>query len=125
MQADPVRVELILRNLVDNAIKYSPSGGQVKIFAKTEGENMIAGVSDHGIGIAPEEQEKLFARFSRLEGSAHSKAEGIGLGLSVCRILVEAHGGRIWVKSQAGQGSTFYFTIPLDEKRSATRKATG
>ncbi len=116
VQADPVRIELILRNLVDNAIKYSPSGGQVTIFAKRDGENMVAGVSDQGPGIPLEAQERLFVRFHRLEQSVHSGVEGIGLGLSVCRTLVEAHGGRIWVESQPGQGSTFYFSVPIDAK---------
>ncbi len=125
VQADPVRIELILRNLVDNAIKYSPSGGQVTIFAKRDGENLVAGVSDQGPGIPPEEQDKLFVRFSRLEQSVRSRAEGIGLGLSVCRTLVEAHGGRIWVESRPGQGSTFYFTIPIDAKPNAVGNTPG
>jgi PAS domain S-box-containing protein len=119
VQADPVRIELILRNLVDNAIKYSPSGGQVTVFAKPDGETLVAGVSDQGQGIPPEEQEKLFVRFHRSEQSVRSGVEGIGLGLSVCRTLVEAHGGRIWVESQPGQGSTFYFTIPIEAKPNA------
>jgi PAS domain S-box-containing protein len=125
VQADPVRLELILRNLVDNAIKYSPSGGQVTIFAKQDGENLVAGVSDQGPGIPPEEQGKLFMRFSRLEQSVRSGAGGIGLGLSVCRTLVEAHGGRIWVESQPGQGSTFYFTVPIDAKPDAAGNTPG
>jgi PAS domain S-box-containing protein len=125
VQADPVRIELILRNLVDNAIEYSPSGGQVTIFAKRDGENLVAGVSDQGEGIPPEEQEKLFVRFSRLEQSVRSGAEGIGLGLSVCRTLVEAHGGRIWVESRPGQGSAFYFTVPIDAKSDAAGNSSG
>ncbi len=125
VQADPVRIELILRNLVDNAIKYSPSGGQVTIFAKRDGETLVAGVSDQGPGIPLEEQEKLFVRFSRLEQSVRSGAEGIGLGLSVCRTLVEAHGGHIWVESRPGQGSTFYFTIPIDAKPDAAGNTPG
>lgn len=124
-KADPVRIELILRNLVDNAIKYSPSGGQITVFAKREGEDMVAGVSDQGPGIPPEEQEKLFVRFYRMEQSVRSGVEGIGLGLSVCRTLVEAHGGRIWVESQPGQGSTFYFAIPIEARPNAAGNPAG
>lgn len=114
LNADPVRIELVLRNLVDNAIKYSPRGGQVRVFARRDGENVVVGVSDEGVGISPEDQAKLFTRFQRLEESVRTRTEGIGLGLSVCRTLVEAHGGRIWVESTPGQGSTFSFTIPMN-----------
>ena len=71
---------------------------------------MVVGVSDHGVGIAPEEQAKLFEPFQRLE--AGNKSKGVGLGLVVCKRLVEAHGGRIWVESKPRQGSTFLFTVP-------------
>jgi len=114
VQADPVRIELVLRNLLDNAIKYSPSGGQIRAFARQDADSIVVGVSDQGSGISSEDQEKLFARFQRLERPAHAGAEGIGLGLSVCRTLVEAHRGRIWVKSEPGRGSTFFFTIPAN-----------
>jgi len=118
VQADPVRIELVLRNLLDNAIKYSPSGGQIKAFASLEADKVVIGVSDQGYGISSEDQEKLFTRFHRLERPAHAGAEGIGLGLSVCRTLVEAHQGRIWVKSEPGRGSTFFFTIPANPRKS-------
>lgn len=114
VQADPVRVELVLRNLLDNAIKYSPSGGQIRAFAGQDGNKVVIGVSDQGLGISSEDKEKLFTRFQRLERPVHAGTEGIGLGLSVCRTLVEAHGGRIWVKSEPGRGSTFFFTIPAN-----------
>ncbi len=113
VDVDPLRAERVIFNLVDNAIKYSPRGGDVRVFARREREHMLVGVADQGIGISDEDQERLFRkfeRFGRLEGSS---IQGVGLGLNVCRILVEAHGGRIWVESTPGQGSTFYFTIPL------------
>jgi len=125
VQADPVRIELVLRNLLDNAIKYSPSGGQIRAFARQDADNMVIGISDQGSGISSEDQEKLFARFQRLERSVHAGAEGIGLGLSVCRTLVEAHRGRIWVKSEPGRGSTFFFTIPVNSKPTGAGNTAG
>ena len=112
VMADRVRLERILHNLVENAIKYSPRGGDVTVFAKSDHSNIVIGVKDQGEGISPEDQEKLFKPFERLEKI--SRVGGVGLGLNVCRRLVEAHGGRIWVESTPGQGSTFYFTLPLN-----------
>jgi len=101
---------------VDNAIKYSPEGGEVRVFARTENSHLIVGVKDQGIGITPEDQQRLFQRFQRLEYNTGTSIQGIGLGLNVCRILVEAHGGSIWVESEKGKGSTFYFALPLEEQ---------
>jgi len=113
IKADLTRIERILDNLVDNAIKYSPDGGEVKVSARREGENLLVSVSDHGIGIASQDAEKLFQPFSRLDTLSGTAIKGIGLGLVVCRRLVEAHGGKIWVESEMGKGSTFKFTLPL------------
>ena len=112
VQADPLRLERILYNLLENAVKYSPSGGEVRVSAKPHGEHLVFGVSDQGIGISPADQSKLFAPFQRLE-KRPSGVRGVGLGLLVCRRLVEAHGGHIWVESEPGHGSTFFFTMPL------------
>jgi len=112
VQADPLRLERILYNLLENAVKYSPSGGEVQVSAKPHGEHLVFGVSDQGIGISPADQAKLFAPFQRLE-KRPSGVRGVGLGLLVCRRLVEAHGGHIWVESEPGHGSTFFFTMPL------------
>jgi PAS domain S-box-containing protein len=114
LEADPLRLERILYNLLENAVKYSPSGGEVRVSAKPEGEQLVIGVSDDGIGISPADQEKLFGPFQRLEKSP-SGVRGVGLGLMVCRRLVEAHGGQIWVESEPGHGSTFFFTMPLSQ----------
>ena len=107
--ADPLRLERILYNLLDNAIKYSPPKSDIRISAKTKGGHLVISVKDQGEGISAEDQSRLFAPFQRLENAG---AKGIGLGLLVCRRLVEAHGGRIWVESRPGRGSTFLFTIP-------------
>jgi len=112
--ADPLRLERILYNLLENAVKYSPPGGEVRVSAKPQGEQLVIGVSDQGIGISPADQEKLFAPFQRL-GDRPSGVRGVGLGLLVCRRLVEAHGGNIWVESKPGHGSTFFFTMPLSQ----------
>ncbi|MBI4187672.1 MAG: PAS domain S-box protein [Chloroflexi bacterium] len=114
---DPVRIERIISNLVENAFKYSAEGSEILVFARRENGDLLVGVSDHGEGIEPELQSKLFEPFGRLK-TVHN-IKGVGLGLVVCKRLVEAHGGRIWVESKLGEGSTFLFTIPQDKKEGA------
>jgi signal transduction histidine kinase len=109
---DPVRVERILVNLVDNAIKYSTDGGEVKILMRHEDDRLIVGVRDSGPGISKENRKILFRSFEQLDIEPRHAMQGVGLGLKVCRILVEAHGGTIWVESEPGKGSTFFFTLP-------------
>jgi len=113
IRADQLRLERILYNLLENATKYSPEGTVVAISVNKEKTHLIIGVSDQGEGIPPQEQLRLFEPFQRLGHHELSGITGIGLGLSVCRRLVEAHGGLIWVESEPGQGSTFFFTLPL------------
>ena len=104
----------MLDNLIDNAIKYSPKGGDVTVTADSRDDHILFSVSDQGIGIAEMDRLKLFQPFQRLETPVVGSAiQGIGLGLVVCRRLVEAHGGRIWVESVPGKGSTFLFTLPI------------
>ena len=109
--ADRVRVERIINNLSDNAIKYSPDGGEVTILVQQKGDFVLTVVKDQGLGISVEDQARLFQPFERLEST--SGIVGVGLGLNVCRRLVEAQGGRIWVESDRGKGAAFYFTLPL------------
>jgi len=116
--ADALRLERILHNLLENAIKYSPDRGDIQVFAREEPDHLVIGVKDQGIGISIFDQAKLFGPFQRLEDQRLSGVKGAGLGLLVCRRLVEAHGGRIWVESESGRGSIFCFTLPLgDETR--------
>jgi len=110
--ADRVRIQRIIHNLLDNAAKYSDPGTKIEVFTRLNGGEVLIGVKDMGIGIPAELQGKLFEPFQRLE-QPNIKATGTGLGLIVCRRLVEAHGGRMWVESQPGEGSTFQFTLPL------------
>ena len=113
--ADRIRLERILRNLLENAVKYSPEGGRIRVSARPEEKNLVISVSDQGVGISATDQPKLFASFQRIEDNGLEGVGGLGLGLLVCRRLVEAHGGRIWVESEPGKGSTFSFTIPLND----------
>lgn len=106
VRADPARLEQVLTNLVSNALKYSPSGSRVEVSVQGEGDHAVVAVSDQGIGMSPEELKGLFVPFQRA-GNAKQRAPGVGLGLSVSRRIVEAHGGRIEVESQPGQGSVF------------------
>ncbi len=117
VSVDPARLERIIYNLVDNAFKYSAEGSEVEVFARQEEKGVVIGVSDHGIGISPEDLNQIFEPFGRLKSGI--KAKGIGLGLVVCKRLVEAHGGRIWVESKLGQGSAFKFTIPQGKANQA------
>jgi PAS domain S-box-containing protein len=110
VEVDQLRLRQILRNLIDNAAKYSPAGTEIRILLKQDKGNVVVGVCDRGKGISPAEQAKLFQPYQRL---GDTQAEGLGLGLLVCRRLVEAHGGTVWVESEPGRGSTFWFSLPL------------
>ncbi|MBN2129411.1 MAG: GAF domain-containing protein [Sedimentisphaerales bacterium] len=113
LDADPDRVAQVLRNLLDNAVKYSPEGGLVVVRGVVgEGEAIIS-VSDQGVGIAPEHLNRLFEKYFRVEQGLGRHVVGSGLGLPICHAIVETHGGRIWAESEVGKGSTLYFTIPF------------
>jgi two-component system, NtrC family, sensor kinase len=111
IQADERKVRQVVLNLLSNAIKFTPEGGRIDVRAVPKDGVVEVSVSDTGIGIAPEDQEKVFEEFRQV-GTAAKTVEGTGLGLTLCRKFVELHGGRIWVKSQLGVGSTFTFTLP-------------
>ena len=110
--ADERKVRQVVLNLLSNAIKFTPEGGRIEVRAMPKDGLVEVSISDTGIGIAREDQEKVFEEFRQV-GTAARKGEGTGLGLTLCRKFVELHGGRIWVKSEVGQGSTFTFTLPL------------
>jgi signal transduction histidine kinase len=111
--ADRDKLRQILVNLTENAIKYSPDGGHIEVRIDRAGEAMRFSVRDEGIGIAPEEQDRIFERFHRLDPNMTRGVGGTGLGLYICRELVQRMGGRIWVTSREGSGSTFSFDLPL------------
>jgi len=118
MEADQQRVKQVLFNMLSNAIKFSkPEGGTITITVKKEGEMARFSVSDNGIGIREEDMYKLFMTFEQLDSGITKKYGGSGLGLAISRRLVELHGGKIWVESSYGVGTTFYFAIPLVWKK--------
>ncbi|MEN6549000.1 MAG: CHASE2 domain-containing protein [Armatimonadia bacterium] len=120
--ADRGKVEEVFINLVNNAIKYSPDGGLISIRAEQQGDMMQFSVADMGLGISEEERSRLFQRFARAQADQR-RISGTGLGLFVCKALIEAHGGRIWLESTPGKGSTFYFTVPVYRGQDKETKA--
>ncbi len=111
--ADPRRVRQVLNNLLENAIKYAPNGGQVTVTCEVEGDFVITSVADQGQGISPEFLERVFDRFFQVDGASTRKTGGSGLGLAISKGIIEAHGGTIWAESQVGQGSVFRFSLPI------------
>ncbi len=111
--ADRVRLKQVLYNLLTNAIKFTPSGGRVRMVAKSKESLVCVSVVDTGIGIPKAEQESIFEAFHQLPATTEGVREGTGLGLSITKLLVEQHGGKIWVESEPGKGSRFDFTIPM------------
>jgi signal transduction histidine kinase len=111
VEADPVRVERILFNLIENAAKYSPEDGRITVSGGMQDGFVVTSVADQGSGISPDDQPKIFGLFERLEPSRRL-AKGVGLGLLVCKRLVEAQGGWIKVESELGKGSIFSFALP-------------
>jgi PAS domain S-box-containing protein len=116
VMADRDRIEEVLENLLDNAVKYSPDKPVVTVVCRATGDEVIVSVSDAGMGISLREQEQIFDRFYRVGNAMTNSLQGAGLGLYICRAIVEAHGGRIWVESALHQGSTFLFSLPRMEK---------
>jgi PAS domain S-box-containing protein len=112
IRGDERKVKQVLLNLLSNAIKFTREGGRIEVRAVPVDGSIEVSVADNGVGIAPKDQEAIFEEFRQV-GTADKKAEGTGLGLTLCRKFIELHGGKIWVTSQVGVGSTFTFTIPV------------
>ena len=116
LQADDEAIRQILDNLVDNAIKYTPPEGVVTVRWRREGRNAIIEVADTGIGIAIEDQPRLFERFFRVDKARSRELGGTGLGLSIVKHLTQFFGGNVGVKSSPGKGTTFWVRLPLSKK---------
>jgi two-component system sensor histidine kinase KdpD len=113
VSADPRRIRQVLHNLLENAVKYSPPGSKVAVAVRHDPPFVRISVIDEGIGIPQEYQERVFERFFQVDSASTRRVGGSGLGLAISRSIVEAHGGRIWVQSEPGNGSTFIFTLPV------------
>jgi signal transduction histidine kinase len=113
LAGDRDKLVQVVTNLVGNAVKYSPAGGEIAVGSKVEGNLAHVQVRDQGLGIPPEALEEVFERYARVESSATRQIQGTGLGLPIARQIVQMHGGRIWAESPPGRGAVFHFTIPL------------
>lgn len=112
---DPQRIEQVLSNLLTNALKYSPQGGSIVVTVRKEAADHMGEiwVQDHGIGIPLHQQARIFGRFMRADNAQAAGINGTGLGLYLCRALVEQHAGRLWFASEEGVGTTFFVALPL------------
>jgi PAS domain S-box-containing protein len=122
VEADQALLQQALHNLIENAIKYTEPGGKVTVRANSRQEQIVFEIRDTGIGISPVDQPRLFEKFFRAARSGAKRSHGSGLGLAIVKSIAERHGGRVWLESQLGKGSTFYISIParqnsLDQNR--------
>jgi len=113
----------VLTNLLSNAVKYSPEGGAITVRVRERGDqHVVIEVVDQGLGVPPDQVGRLFQKFERIRSDEHLRISGTGLGLYICRKIVEGHGGQIWVESETGHGSTFSILLPVNA-RAATQEA--
>jgi signal transduction histidine kinase len=116
--ADSNLLRIVYDNLLSNAVKYGEKGGRIELDGRRDGDDVTLSVFNEGKGIPPEKMPKLFQKFSRLDSPEHAKKKGTGLGLYICREIVEEHGGKIWADSKAGEWVRFSFTLPSQSRRS-------
>jgi CheY-like chemotaxis protein len=113
---DMTRIRQVLNNFIDNAVKYSPDGGAIQVSTHALQDEVWVSVQDEGMGMSPEAKKAIFERFAQLESGADHRAGGLGIGLALVNDLIELHGGRTWVESEKGKGSTFTFALPRVQK---------
>ncbi len=116
VKIDIEKMRLAIQNFLDNAIRYTPSGGKVTVSIRDTKKSIEFQIQDTGIGIPKDQQERVFTKFFRAANAIRSETEGSGLGLYITKNIIEAHGGKTWFESEEGKGATFYFTIPIKEK---------
>lgn len=114
LNADEDRVSRVIVNLIGNAVKFSPKGGVITVLAGIQGTNVLFRVKDQGPGIPEHLHLAIFERYKQLDQPKETKRRGVGLGLAICKAIVEKHKGKIWVESEVGKGASFCFTIPID-----------
>jgi signal transduction histidine kinase len=112
VQGDAEKIGLVLSNLLSNAIKFTPENGHIEIAAQDRSQVILVSVRDNGVGIAVEDQGRVFERFYQARAEHIAGHGGIGIGLTIVKQLVELHGGQVWVESEVGSGSNFFFTLP-------------
>jgi len=117
IEADPDRISQVLRNLINNAIKFSPEKSKIEIEARLKKDHILFSVKDSGVGLTSENQIRIFEPFYQVENVNRRRHGGTGLGLAICRGIIESQKGKIWVESKTGSGSKFYFTVPLQPVR--------
>ena len=113
VKIDAQRIRQVVDNLINNAIKYSSPKTKVMVSAAQKGAELFISVTDQGAGISEDDLPKIFDSMYRVDSALNIRVGGVGLGLSICKGLVEEHGGRIWAESEVGKGSTFFFTLPV------------
>ncbi len=123
IEADVMRLEQVLTNLVENAIKFTPNGGQVQVHGWDRADTVEIAVIDSGIGVPADERERIFERFYQVDSSARRRYKGTGLGLTICKHIVSQHGGRIWVQDAEGGGSQFHIVLPKTFPQQPMREA--
>ena len=116
VMVDVEKIELAFQNLLDNAMKYTPTGGEITVALSQEKEEAIVSVKDTGVGIPEDQQKRVFSKFFRGANVIRMETEGSGLGLFITKNIIEAHGGQVWFKSKEGKGTTFYFSLPVKKE---------
>ncbi len=119
VQGDAARLRQVVLNLLTNAIKYSPSGGAIRVGARLDEHQVVLWVADQGMGIPSDARANLFQKFYRVDNAETRRIGGTGLGLALVKEIVQAHGGEVWVESEVGLGSTFFFSLPIPEETSS------
>ncbi len=113
IQADPVKIDQVLNNLIGNAIKYSPAGNIIQVILAAEQDSILLRIQDHGIGIPAGEMALLFKPFGKTSGKSPTGEKSVGLGLYICQRIISGHGGRIWLESTPGEGTTSFVSLPV------------
>jgi len=116
VKIDKEKIKVVIQNLLENAVKYTEQGGKIKISLNNDEKNVIFKIEDSGVGIPKSQQDRIFTKFFRAENVTRMETDGTGLGLYTTKNIVQAHKGQIWFESEENKGTTFYFTIPINNK---------